>query len=593
MSQREPSTTAGPAWAEELAHKLDEQRRRMRAAVEAQRELTHEWEASLQSRLSDIQDAVQTTLDETAQSDTETVAKLAQLEAEEKRIAAQMADLAKHRGELETLRQSIESAHQAQVARQQALIDDLARQLTQIHQREATLAQEQAAVAAAQAEVEALRRACDETEHYLKEQEESLRLRDAEVMRHAEASRQREEALKQRETSLRDRETTLQQREDSLLAREEALRQRDETLRQRDEALRDRNEALREAERAVHQREAELAQQAEQMKLREQHTRNQRTAIAHELRARRKEMLAEAERQRAEAVQAAAGDESALALQLADAKVELTKLRASEETQLQHYMALEEKFEQAKRELLEMHERLVAAESRPAEAGGGGESNAELEDLQRRLEMALSDVREFKQRNAELTEQLAKNRTTGTPVSVHTSGPMDWEARKQALLAQLESDYDDNDPQQKAEKLTIQEAIQRTEEMLAAKNDEIVELQRLLTEQSGNIGGVAIGAAAIAEMLDTDELIRQERESLRDMQEKLREQLRQAEIDISVERAKMARERAVLDEKMRQYEEFKQNNPNLPGDAADKSKKGGNRGRWLQRLGLKDEEEPS
>jgi DNA repair exonuclease SbcCD ATPase subunit len=601
MSQREQSTTAGSAWADELAQRLDEQRRRMRAAVDVQNELARQWETSLQARLDDLHGTVQSSLDDVGERDAGIQAKLEALQAEEQRVAAQCAEVVKHRAELEALRESIATAHENQMARQQALVDDLARQLAQLNQREeslardqASLAQDQAALAAEQAEVETLRRACDDTERLLADREASLQLRNAELARHAETCRQREEALAQRETTLRDREAvqqkreeSLQQREDTIRQRDDAMRQRDDTMRQRDESLRERNELLRESERLVQAREVEVAHQFEQLKLHEQRTRSQRTTIAHELRARRKEMLAEAERQRAEAAQAAAGDEAAIALQLADVKVELSKLRAAEESHLQQYMALEEKYEQAKLELLDLHERLQTAESAPLVTN---DNEAEIETYQRRLEMALSDVRELKQRNTELTEQMARNRAAPPPPAAHT-GPMDWETRKQALLAQLESDFDENDPQQKTDKLTVLGAIQRTEEVLSAKTQEIAELQRLLTEQSGNIGGVAIGAAAIAEMFDSDELIRQERESLRDIQEKLREQLRQAEIDLSVERAKMARERAILEEKMRQFEDQKQQGlPDSSSDASDKSKKGGNRGRWLQRLGLKDEE---
>ena len=312
--------------------------------------------------------------------------------------------------------------------------------------------------------------------------------------------------------------------------------------------------------------------------------RGQRSNVAQELRARRKKILAEAERMRDEAAHTTASGESVLALQLAQAKAELACLQAGENGQTRKQTELEDQLEEARGELIVAAQRIKEAESRPAaSAAPAGEDD----DLRKRLEMALSDLRDLKRRNAELTEQAAKSKGVGCMPVLASAGD-NWESRKQRMLAQLESDFNEADPAERTAKLTIAEAIQRGDELLAAKNQEIIELQRLLTEQSGNIGGMAIGAAAIAQMLDTDELIHQERETLRDLQEKLREQLKQAEIDISVERARMARERALLDEKCRELDVRKQNQPVIKDDGAKSKSSGGSR--WLQRLGLRDDE---
>jgi hypothetical protein len=99
------------------------------------------------------------------------------------------------------------------------------------------------------------------------------------------------------------------------------------------------------------------------------------------------------------------------------------------------------------------------------------------------------------------------------------------------------------------------------------------------------VGEVAVGAAAVAHLLDTDELVKQERDSLKQLQESLREQLRKAEVDISLERAKLARERADLDEKLRGWESEKASLPGPGEGGGDKGKKQGGR-KWLTRLGL-------
>jgi hypothetical protein len=86
-------------------------------------------------------------------------------------------------------------------------------------------------------------------------------------------------------------------------------------------------------------------------------------------------------------------------------------------------------------------------------------------------------------------------------------------------------------------------------------------------------------------LLDGDEIIRQEREKLVQAQAEWREKIGKAEIDISVERARIARERIELEEKMRVYHDNQAQHP-TDGTAGTPEKPA--RGRWLARLGLKD-----
>ena len=118
---------------------------------------------------------------------------------------------------------------------------------------------------------------------------------------------------------------------------------------------------------------------------------------------------------------------------------------------------------------------------------------------------------------------------------------------------------------------------------------EIEELRGLLQNQSNSIGQMAVGASVFAGMLDSDELIRMERENLRVMQETMREQLRKAEVDISLERARVARERTEFEERLQVFEkeraQWTQGNPGSAAGTSDKSRKSPG-GRWLARLGL-------
>lgn len=217
-----------------------------------------------------------------------------------------------------------------------------------------------------------------------------------------------------------------------------------------------------------------------------------------------------------------------------------------------------------------------------------------LEETQRRFEMAIADVRDLKRRNAELEEQLVVLRASGG------AGPLrprpdddiapDWEATKRRLLETLEAEGSSNDPDTVAERMTVESTIQITDEIVTHKDQEIAELKVLLSQQSSNIGTVAVGAAAIAESFDRDALIVQEREKLQKLQEEWRDKLRQAEIDISIERARIARQRVEIDEKVSAYDSVQ-----AQQRADDRSSNPGNqpkqptRGRWLARLGLKDD----
>ena len=77
--------------------------------------------------------------------------------------------------------------------------------------------------------------------------------------------------------------------------------------------------------------------------------------------------------------------------------------------------------------------------------------------------------------------------------------------------------------------------------------EDIHELKKLLEEQDiddlqpAEVGQIEVDEEKIAEVLDSDAVIQQEREYLKQLQVQCQETLRQAEIDISQERATIAR----------------------------------------------------
>jgi hypothetical protein len=214
-------------------------------------------------------------------------------------------------------------------------------------------------------------------------------------------------------------------------------------------------------------------------------------------------------------------------------------------------------------------------------------------DSERRFELAISDVRDLKRRNSELEEQLMALRASGVGSAVHRSEegiPPNWETTKRRMLASLEADDGGKQAVGVEERLAVESTIQITDEIVAQKDHEIAELRALLSQQSSNIGAVAVGAAAIGENFDRDELIQQEREKLQKLQEEWRNKVRQAEIDISIERARITRQRAEIEEKLSAYDSARAQH-----DADDNARAPGGppkqpgRGRWLARLGLKDD----
>ena len=205
--------------------------------------------------------------------------------------------------------------------------------------------------------------------------------------------------------------------------------------------------------------------------------------------------------------------------------------------------------------------------------------------------MALDDVRELKTRSESLEAQLREARAAQAPRRGSSPGGLDWESEKRRILAALEAESGEQGPEDRPRRLQLEEVVQTTEQALLQKEHEIAELRQLLNDQSKNLGSVAIGAAALEGILDKDPLILEERENLRRLQKEWEEKLRQAELEVSVERAKLARERVQIEGKLRMLDRAAEDSAS-PKDAETPEKP--ERGRWLSWLGLKDrgEEQP-
>lgn len=238
----------------------------------------------------------------------------------------------------------------------------------------------------------------------------------------------------------------------------------------------------------------------------------------------------------------------------------------------------------ADQEVEELRRQVAAAQS-----GTGDEAlRQELDELRERYQMAVDDLRHERARSVSLENKLANVRA-GTPAD---SEGMDWESQKRRLLAALEADFDEDDEEAAEDRLTIEDVIRRTDAAIVEKERELAELREVLNQQSANLGDMAVGAAAIAEILDQDELILQERQNLERLKNQLEEKYRQAEIELSMERAKIARERQELEEKMRSIDDelHRLQKSKAPEEQGHESGGKARGGRWFKRLGLKDDD---
>jgi hypothetical protein len=448
---------------------------------------------------------------------------LAAAQAEQKRLANELNDRdAVQSGELDTLHELRARNEEltTKLATAEAQLAELARQPAELQQAQGELESLRSKLAKREEQLAAARRASEELE-----------------AAHVDAGKQQQE-LRIREALLAEAQSQQEQSRLELAAAREDLNEAQAQLaiaRQRQEELRheaaDAHSAAANAEvSGAADHDAELSRLHEALQA--AHTQNEQLA--------------------AQLRDAPSGDESD----------ELKKLRGERDKLRSKLSEAEEK---------------LAAGLQDADAAGAHE------DLQRRCEMAIEELRELKRTNAELETKL-KSKGAGSVAAVGGGGALDWEAQKQRLLASLEADdVDPDDEEAVAERQSLEHAIQVTDQVVAEKDAEIEELRRQL--EVGGTNNDSAGEAAISELLDHDEIIRAEREKLAQAQAEWREKIGKAEIDISVERAKIARDRMELEERFRTYQD---EHPVDTGETTSNQSGKPVRGRWLARLGLKD-----
>ncbi|MFN0018485.1 MAG: hypothetical protein ACKVP0_09515 [Pirellulaceae bacterium] len=612
--------TRSPQWREDFARTLQEQKERAKELFASRREKFSTLQTELSLRMAELagelareqaaaldrgitldseKSAVEIRQGEVQRQRDELTAQYAQWEkaqaegrkGQQKLLAQlqqQFADLNLRQKEIEEAQQGLQNK-QMECSSREAELDE---SLAAIELRQAELVEQSRQLAQAQTGIGEGRTRLEIERQELKNREEATKRQRRSISRQLRARKKEltaELELVRKETSATStgQDLELKLRCSELQGTCDRLREEGAELSQQREDLQGRLSAV---QQQLAQKQGEWSQaqkQADETQARLKQLEVQQRDITRE----REQWKTERERLTAELEQARSAHgaaEGRLSTDQAAINAELLRLREENQHLEEWLKETEAQAEAAK------------AAAAAASTGTTGASTQELTDLRRRLDLATNDCRDFKSKITELQDQLAKSRQSSEKSAARNTQAggaqsMDWEAQKRRLLAQLEEDHDEADPVQKANRLTIEEAVLVTEEALASKDKEVGEIRReledlrsLLEDQSSSIGQFAVGASAFAGMLDQDELVRQERDNLQKMQESLREQLKKAEIDISMERAKIARDRAELDEKLHVLQREKaQQVASQPGSGGDKANKPG-RGRWLSRLGLSD-----
>lgn len=450
--------------------------------------------------------------------------------------------LAQAESELQTVRDQLAS----QSAQYESQIGTQAQQLTELREQQEQDSQQ--------------RRQLDEALEHLRRQSEQDRLERERLAQELQAARDTLEQLQSQPCE------SCEQTREQLAAAEERYH---ETL-QRQQTLDEQLQSLRQEYDQTQQRLQEALDNNDQAAVSLRHA--EQRIVELEENSPLEEQLEQTQRK----FELALADVHKLKRENTELHEELVRRPESEDQESPELVSL-----RAERDALAT--RVAELESAPAQAMDA-DVPQEVADLQRRFELAVDDVRQLKQENARLQEQLAQAPTVD--VAEATGGPMDWQALKAKLLAELAAEDEGAvRPERREERTTIQGTIAITDRVVAQKDEEIEKLRAQLEAKPTEQPPEETTRAVQEEILDRDQLIQAERERLEALQQEWKEKLRAAELEISVQRAKLAREEALLEQKRLQLQSAE------PDPEAEETSPSKPRRRWLSALGLGDDDQ--
>lgn len=215
--------------------------------------------------------------------------------------------------------------------------------------------------------------------------------------------------------------------------------------------------------------------------------------------------------------------------------------------------------------------------------GSEAELKRQLASVRNELIDARHEVVDVRLQCNELASRLAKFQDPSTV----NHDAVSWEDRKHALLKMLE-EQDQQELSSAENVIEMKQILEETSVQIQIREKEIADLKSLLEQQSIAANGFAVGAAAVANLVDADEIVAEERQRLKEMQLQWEQKQRQGEIEMSLERAKLARERLEIQDKLQQLE-AERDLVKRATENASQATPAPHKGRWWARLGLKDD----
>jgi chromosome segregation ATPase len=605
MEDKTPLETTPPP-AARTAQALRELHDRAQSALAAQRERMSRLEVQLTQQLDSIASTVadqiaahggpndpsQPTPQDVEQLRQEIETAQAAWQAEREQLVAQVAELSqlldRKQGEVDAAAAQIAAGHEDFDSRQQAL-DDRAAELNH-HERELRQRQELLDTfteqnAAQHSELSATESALDKQRSDVAQREAALQSSQAEL----DGARS---DLEGRERSWHVGKAELTAQQETVRAERDALEAERASLNEQLQAQSDANQSqdselaaqLAEAQKQWANERASWDRQRGDVEEQRRLLAKERDELATALDAVRNELtaartLAGAAAERDELRQKfelALHDVQQLRGRVAELEQELVSRPAPDQTESVELVHL-----RAERDA--MAEQISELEQRPPTAEDS-DADQQRADLQRRFELAVEDVRDLKKKNSQLEAKLA---AVSTGVAPAAAAGGSWEAMKKQMLANLEDEGDGVGEERAEERATIESTIRITDEALARKDQEIAELLSQLADSGPKVPDES---EAVRQLVDTDAVIVEHRTRAAQLAEEMQGKLRAAELEISVERAKVARETVHLEDLKAQIDAQRASGefstaPGVPG-AVHQPKR-----RWLSKLGLGGDEE--
>ena len=233
-------------------------------------------------------------------------------------------------------------------------------------------------------------------------------------------------------------------------------------------------------------------------------------------------------------------------------------------------------------EIDRLHQEILSIAENVQNSAASEDFEHRIRQLENALQSSEQSTDELSQENRHLRNQISamsseSRRTTPTSASPDN---MSWDDRKKLLMMELDGettgtelqDHGVSDPD------ALAHLIQSSQIEIERRDREIEELKKLLATQSNTISEGVSMEAERSKVLDADEIIQQERGRLRTIQAELDDKLRKAEVDLSLERARLARDRQLVEERQQALK-------NQTAEA-DTSTPGVKKRNWLASLGL-------